>query len=99
MSRKVNSQRKTFDVSRFHYNLEVDYYSKKNGDWVNFIVLFVSKTKLTGFIYIRYPNGSTKMGNVIQIKNPSSIRKKRIGCENYQEHFKNRDSWILNPKR
>jgi len=99
MSRRVKPQRKTFDVSRFHYNLEVDYFSKKDNAWVNFIVMIVSKTKLTGFIYIRYPNGSTKMGNVIHISNPSNIKKKRIGCENYQEHFKNRDSWIWNPTR
>ena len=99
MPRKMTQPRKTFDVSKFHTNTELEYYSIKDNSWVNFVVFYVTKTKMTGFIFIRYPNGSTRMGNVIHITTPSKIKSKKIGCMDLREYFKNRDNWIRNPTK
>lgn len=99
MSRKMKQQRKTFDVSKFYYNTEVEYYSNKDNSWVNFVVFGISKTKISGFIFIRNPNGSTRLGNIIHITSPSKLRSYKIGCLDLREYFKNHDDWIRNPKR
>lgn len=99
MSRKVNRQRNTFNVSKFYINTEVEYYSIKDNSWVNFVVFGISKTKISGFIFIRNPNGSTRMDKIIHITSPSKIKSHKIGCLDLREYFKNHDEWIRNPKR
>ena len=98
MSRKVKQQKKTFNVSKFNINTEVEYYSNKDNSWVNFVVFGISKTTISGFIFIRNPNGSTRMDRIIHITSPSKIKLYKIGCLDLRDYFKNQDDWIINPK-